>query len=334
MKKTAVLLVNLGTPEEPTERSVRAYLKEFLWDPRVVQIPHFIWWFILNGSVLRKRPAVSAKAYQKVWMDEGSPLMVFSKRIQASIQLLADKKNEGEYKFFLGMRYGEPSIVSQLREIRDYAPDNILLLPLYPQFATSSTGTAWHAYQTEYMKWEDAPASKTIIDYHDNDAYIDALAHSVREHWAKNGQGDCLVISFHGVPEKTIRQGDPYLAQCTKTTELLVEKLGLEPLEWRLVFQSRFGKAKWIQPYCVDVLKTLPDEDRKTIDVICPGFAADCLETLEEIAMENKEVFLQAGGENYRYIPALNDSEKHIGALFSLVEAKNIDVPIEQPDAS
>ncbi|PCH84168.1 MAG: ferrochelatase [Piscirickettsiaceae bacterium] len=334
MKKTAVLLVNLGTPEAPTESAVRTYLKEFLWDPRVVQIPRFIWWFILNGVVLRKRPALSAKAYQKVWMEDGSPLMVFSKRIQQSIQLLADKKSEGGYKFFLGMRYGEPSIVSQLRAIHDYAPDNIIFLPLYPQFATSSTGTAWHAYQREYVKWEDAPASKTIIDYHDDDVYIDALADSVREHWAENGKGDCLVISFHGVPERTIRQGDPYLSQCTKTTELLVEKLELESLEWRLVFQSRFGKAKWIQPYCVDVLKTLPDEDRTTVDVICPGFAADCLETLEEIAMENREVFLQAGGEAYRYIPALNDSEKHIKALFSLVEAKNALASAELLEAS
>ncbi|HIF18041.1 MAG TPA: ferrochelatase [Cycloclasticus sp.] len=320
MKKTAVLLVNLGTPEAPTEDAVREYLREFLWDPRVVQIPHFIWWFILNLVVLRKRPAESAKAYQKVWTDEGSPLMVFSKRIHHALQTKADHEQKGRYKFVLAMRYGKPSIASMMAEIKEYEPDNIIFLPLYPQFATSSTGTAWYAFRRSYARWENAPSSKTILDYHDNDAYITALASSVKQHWANNGQAECLLLSFHGVPERTIRQGDPYLSHCTKTTELLVAKLGLEPLQWRLVFQSRFGKAKWIQPYCVDVLHELAEEGIKSIDVICPGFAADCLETLEEIALQNREVFLQAGGESYRYIQALNDNVEHIDALYSLVE--------------
>ena len=334
MKKTAVLLINLGTPEAPTEKAVRAYLKEFLWDPRVVQIPRFIWWFILNWGVLRKRPAISAKAYQKVWTDDGSPLMVHSQQILNAAQSLADKKCQGQYQFFLGMRYGQPSIESVFQSIQDSAPDNIIILPLYPQFATSSTGTAWYAYQRLYNQWEGAPHSKTIIDYHDNDDYIEALADSVRQHWKKNGKGDCLLLSFHGVPERTIRQGDPYLSHCTKTTELLVEKLELKDLEWRLVFQSRFGKAKWIQPYCVDVLKTLPDEDIKKLDVICPGFAADCLETLEEIAMENKNIFIEAGGEDYRYIPALNDNELHVKALLSLVELNNKSTVSDQQEES
>jgi len=334
MKKTAVLLINLGTPEAPTEKAVRAYLKEFLWDPRVVQIPRFIWWFILNWIVLRKRPAISAKAYQKVWTKEGSPLMVHSEQIAQSLQTLADANCQGQYRFFLGMRYGEPSIQTVFQAIKEGEPDNIIVLPLYPQFATSSTGTAWHAYQSLYHQWEDAPHSKTIIDYHDNDAYIEALADSVRQHWRKNGKGDCLLLSYHGVPERTIRQGDPYLSHCTKTTELLVEKLELKDLEWRLVFQSRFGKAKWIQPYCVDVLKTLPEEDIKTLDVICPGFAADCLETLEEIAMENKNIFIEAGGEDYRYIPALNDNALHTKALYSLVESHNKPPVVDQKEES
>jgi len=327
MKKTAVLLINLGTPEAPTEEAVRDYLREFLSDPRVVAIPKFIWWFILNGVVLRKRPAESAKAYQKIWTEEGSPLLVYSERIQRKLQALADKKAEGGYKFILGMRYGQPSIASAMEEIKQSEPDNIILLPLYPQFATSSTGTAWYAFRQAYAKWEGAPKSKTIMDYHDNDAYIAALANSVRQHWAESGKADCLVMSFHGVPERTIRQGDPYLSHCEKTAELLADKLELEPLQWRLVFQSRFGKAKWIQPYCVDVLQELPTDGIKTVDVICPGFSADCLETLEEIALQNREIFLQAGGESYHYIPALNDSEEHISALFSLVEGFNADVP-------
>jgi ferrochelatase len=249
--------------------------------------------------------------------------MVYSKRIQRELQSLADNKNQGEYKFILGMRYGNPSIVSTLDSIKEYSPDNTILLPLYPQFATSSTGTAWHAFRRAYASWEDAPSSKTIMDYHDNGAYIDALAESVKKHWEKNGRGECLVMSFHGVPERTIRQGDPYFSHCTKTADLLASALDLKPLEWRLVFQSRFGKAKWLKPYCVDVLRELPEEGIKQVDVICPGFAVDCLETLEEMAIENRDVFMRAGGKSYRYIPALNDSGQHIEALFSLVEKMN-----------
>ncbi|ORU92789.1 MAG: hypothetical protein A6F72_05515 [Cycloclasticus sp. symbiont of Poecilosclerida sp. N] len=323
MERTAVLLLNLGTPEEPTEEAVREYLREFLWDPRVVQIPRFIWWFMLNFSVLKKRPVESAKAYQRIWTDEGSPLMVFSERIKQGLQSHANAQQQGRYKFMLGMRYGQPSIPSAMQEIKDYSPDNIVLLPLYPQFATSSTGTAWHAFRREYARWEGAPDSKTIMDYHDSESYIEALANSVNKHWSDKGKASCLVISFHGVPERTIRQGDPYLNHCTKTAELLVEKLGLEPLEWRLVFQSRFGKEEWIQPYCMDVLQRLAEEGVEQVDVICPGFAADCLETLEEMALQNRDVFLGAGGVSYRYIPALNDAKDHIDALYSLVEGKS-----------
>ena len=320
MKKTAVLLVNLGTPDAPTETAVRAYLKEFLWDPRVVQIPRFIWWFILNWVVLKKRPAQSAKAYLKVWTDEGSPLMVYSRRIQQKLQKLSDKKAKGRYQVFLAMRYGSPSLQATLEEIKRYAPDNIILLPLYPQFATSSTGTALYAFQQALSGWKGAPASQAIEAYHDDSGYISALADSVTEYWKNNGQAPYLLMSFHGVPERTIKEGDPYLAHCTKTAELLAEKLGLQESQWKMVFQSRFGRAKWIQPYCIDVLQHLPQQGVSQIDVICPGFAADCLETLEEIALENRQIFIAAGGKVYRYIPALNDNDKHIDTLFSLLE--------------
>lgn len=320
MKKTAVLLVNLGTPDAPTEEAVRRYLKEFLWDPRVVQIPRFIWWFILNWVVLKKRPAQSAKAYQKVWTEEGSPLMVYSRRIQKKLQTLSDKKASGSYQVFLAMRYGSPSMQVTMEKIKDYAADNIILLPLYPQFATSSTGTAVYAFQQALKDWQDAPVSKIINDYHDNTGYISALADSVTEYWANNGRAPYLLMSFHGVPERTIKQGDPYLAHCNKTAKLLAEKLGLEHAQWQMVFQSRFGRAKWIEPYCIDVLQELPPQGVRQIDVICPGFAADCLETLEEIALENRKIFIAAGGEAYRYIPALNENDKHIETLFSLIE--------------
>lgn len=329
MKKTAVLLINLGTPEAPTEEAVREYLREFLWDPRVVQIPRVLWWVILNFFVLKKRPAQSAKAYQKVWMDEGSPLLVNSKQIQVSLQALAEQNRAGQYEIFLAMRYGQPSIESVLGQVKKADVDNIIVLPLYPQFAMSSTGTALHAFRQAYAKWGAAPHSKTIIDYHDNEAYINALAQSVQTYWKEHGKAECLLLSFHGVPDRTIKQGDPYLDHCTKTTELLVEKLRLKPLEWRMVFQSRFGKAKWIQPYCVETLEALPEEGIKSVDVVCPGFSVDCLETLEEIAMQNKDIFLKAGGENYRYIPALNDDDAHIAALLSLIEENNKEVDSE-----
>ena len=324
MKKTAVILINLGTPEAPTEEAVREYLREFLWDPRVVQIPRLLWWVILNFFVLKSRPAQSAKAYQKVWTEDGSPLMVYSKRIQQALQSMSDKESEGKYDVRLAMRYGQPSISSVLEEVKEEGDaENIIVLPLYPQFATSSTGTAWYAFRQAYLKWEGAPSCRTITDYHDDDGYIDALVESVQRHWGEHGKGDCLLLSYHGVPDRTIKQGDPYLEHCTKTTELLVEKLELEPLEWRMVFQSRFGKAKWVQPYCVETLEELAQEGIKNVDIICPGFVVDCLETLEEIAMQNRDVFMKAGGENYRYIPALNDNDANIRALFSLVEEEN-----------
>lgn len=335
MKRTAVLLINLGTPEAPTEEAVREYLGEFLWDPRVVQIPRVLWWPILNFFVLKKRPAQSAKAYQKIWTNEGSPLLVYSKRIQQALQTLSDQKSAGQYDVRLAMRYGQPSIENVLKEIKETGVDNIIVLPMYPQFATSSTGTAWQAFRQVYTQWKDAPTSQTIVDYHDSTGYINALADSVQRYWDENGKADCLVLSFHGVPERTIRQGDPYLQHCTKTTELLVEKLKLEPLEWRVVFQSRFGKAKWLQPYCVETLEELAEEGIKKVDVICPGFATDCLETLEEIAIQNRDIFLQAGGEDYRYIPALNDDNAHISALFTLIEERNkADSAIQKQEVS
>ena len=323
MQKTAVVLINLGTPEAPTEEAVREYLREFLSDPRVVTIPRFIWWFILNFIVLKKRPAISAKAYQAIWTDQGSPLMSNSKAIRDGLQNQADQQAAGEYEFTLAMRYGQPSISSAIEKIKQQGADKLIVLPLYPQYATSSTGTALEAFKQGYESWPDAPTSHSVVEYHADQAYIAALADSIQRSWADHGRAECLLMSFHGVPERTITEGDPYLAQCRQTAQLLADKLALKPAQWRLVFQSRFGRAKWIQPYCVETLQRLPQEGISSVDVVCPGFAADCLETLEEMALQNREVFMQAGGEGYRYIPALNDDVKHIGALFALVASHN-----------
>jgi ferrochelatase len=324
--KTAVVLINLGTPDAPTEEAVRVYLKEFLWDPKVVQIPRVIWWFILNFFVLRSRPAESAKAYAKVWTDTGSPLLTFSKKIQQKLQLLADKASPETFTFYLGMRYGNPSIASVVAELKQGGFDNVVVLPLYPQYATSSTGTALHAFNEQLLQWANAPKNKLVMQYFDDDAYINALASQIEKYWKGNGKAQLLMMSFHGVPEYTIKQGDPYLEHCTATAELLADKLGLADDAWQMVFQSRFGKAEWIKPYCVDELQNAPAKGVKSIDIVCPGFAADCLETLEEISLQNRDIFIEAGGEQYNYIPALNDSDEHIQALFSLIEKNKIEL--------
>jgi len=320
--KTAIILINFGTPEAATEQAVRCYLKEFLWDPRIVQIPRFIWWFILNFIVLKSRPAKSAQAYQRVWMDEGSPLKVYSIKIQQKLQLLADKKYPNKYDVILAMRYGEPSINSVVKQLENKGYEEIIVFPLYPQQATSSTGTAWHAFQQAIKQWEQPIKNRLIPAYYQNKAYITALADSVREHWSENGSTGMLLISFHGVPERTIKQGDPYLEHCTATGLALAEKLGLKSDQWQMVFQSRFGKGGWVKPYCIDVLQQMPKKGVTALDVICPGFAVDCLETLDEMVVENRDVFLAAGGDKYNYISALNDKNQHIEALLSLIESK------------
>ena len=319
MRKQAVLLINLGTPEEPTEQAVRAYLKEFLWDPNVVQLPRLLWWLILNGIILKKRPRQSALAYKRVWTKDGSPLLSNSKKIMQGLQAFADAKFPNKYHFFLGMRYGSPSISNEISAMQNLSVDEIIILPLYPQYATSSSKTAIEAAEKSLTQYREKPPYKIINQYFDNPSYISALANRTREHWKNTGRSAYLLMSFHGVPEKTIRQGDPYFDHCKKTAELLAKELGLNSTDWSMAFQSRFGMAKWVQPYCLDTLQQLPNNGVVDIDVICPGFAVDCLETLDEIAIENKAVFLAAGGRSYHYIEALNDSQDHISALFSLL---------------
>jgi protoporphyrin/coproporphyrin ferrochelatase len=315
-KKTGVLLANLGSPTAPTTAAVRKFLKDFLWDPRVVNIPRPIWWLILHCFVLPFRPSKSAKAYQKVWTDEGSPLIVLTRRFS---EKLAEKLQPKGISTKYSMRYGEPSIASQLRLFKQEGVDNIVVLPLYPQYSSTTTASIYDDVVKELDQWRHLPSFQFISDYHQHDTYISAIAETVKLAWQDQGKNELLLMSFHGLPELLTKLGDPYYHQCQETAKRIAEKLGLDEKQWLLVFQSRFGKAEWLKPYCVDTLAKLPGQGVKTLDVICPGFAVDCLETLEEMAMENKSVFIEAGGTAYRYIPALNDSDIHVNAITNLL---------------
>lgn len=318
-ERIGVLLVNLGTPDAPDRASVRRYLKEFLWDPRVVEVPRLIWWVLLNLVILNTRPARSAKAYQKVWSDAGSPLLAISQRQHDALSEALARMGR-PVAVALGMRYGNPKIGSALRELRDAGARKVVVLPLYPQYSATTTASIFDAVTDELRQWRWLPELRFINHYHDDPRYIAALADSVRRHRAEHGDADRLLMSFHGIPEEYFHKGDPYFCECQKTARLLVDALGLGPDRWQVSFQSRLGPKQWLQPYTDQTLEALAADGVKSIQVICPGFASDCLETLEEIAMENRDIFLEAGGERYEYIPCLNDSVANIDLLASLVE--------------
>lgn len=317
--RTGVLLINLGTPDEPTAPALRRYLKQFLSDPRVVEIPSIVWWPILNGIILNVRPKKSAVKYASIWMDEGSPLRVYTERQASLIQsTLKDRGLDVDVRF--AMRYGNPSIESVLDQMRQEGLRRLLVLPMYPQYSSSTTATAFDVLLKAFTEIRNQPDLRLIRSFQDFQPYISALANQVRAHWDQHGRGDLLLFSFHGVPKRSLLKGDPYHCECHKMARLIAEDLGLAPHQWRTAFQSRFGKAEWLKPYTSEVLHELPGQGVKTLDVMCPGFPADCLETLEEIAMEGKEEFLTAGGEHYRYIPCLNDDPGGIAALSTLIE--------------
>lgn len=316
---TGVLITNLGTPDAATPKALKRYLKEFLWDPRVVEIPRPVWWLILNVIILNTRPAKSAEAYKKVWTEEGSPLLSISKRQQKALQISLEKQFKGPVKVVLGMRYGNPSIQSALEELRESGVQKIVVLPLYPQHSAATNASTFDALAQTLKDWRYVPEIRFISHYHDNEKYINAVANSIQNYWDTNGKPEKLVFSFHGMPKRTLAAGDPYYCHCQKTTRLITEKLGLEQNQWIISFQSRFGKEEWLKPYASETLKELGKQGLKSVDVVCPGFSADCLETLEEMADENKDIFVKAGGGQYRYIPALNDTEEHINALSDLI---------------
>lgn len=316
LHKTGVLLVNLGSPASTKTRDVRRFLREFLGDPRVVNLPRPLWWLILNLFVLPFRPRKSAHAYKSIWTEQGSPLIVFTRRL--SKKLAARLAGEGIVVDH-AMRYGQPALMAKLQQFQQQGLSDIVIVPLYPQYSSTTTATVFDVVGKAYLSWRYQPSLRFISDFHRHPAYIQAVADSVREYWQQHGQSQLLMMSFHGLPAKLTELGDPYFHQCHASGKLIAENLGLADDQWRLVFQSRFGKAEWLKPYCVEELAKLPGQGIREVDMICPGFSTDCLETLEEIAIANKEIFLEAGGERYRYIPALNDSDAHVELMVDLV---------------
>jgi len=317
--KTCLLLVNLGTPAAPTPAAVRRYLREFLSDPRVVQIPKPIWWLILNGIILQTRPRKSAKAYQSIWTERGSPLMALTEDLGEAVRAELAQRGEDSVIVDIAMRYGQPSIPAQLAKHKAAGVQRFIVLPLYPQYAAATTASIFDKVAETLDGWKHIPSVSFISDYHLDGGYISAVAASIERYWQANGQSELLLFSLHGLPAVSRQQGDPYYDHCVASTQAIAEKLGLKENAWKLVFQSRFGAQEWLKPYCVDTLQELPGRGVKSVDVVCPGFAVDCLETLEEIAIANQEIFIAAGGEQYRYIPALNGSVDHARALVDLV---------------
>ncbi len=314
-----VLLTNLGTPDAPTTQAVRKYLAEFLSDPRVIEVPRPLWWLILHGIILRLRPRRSAHGYRKVWTDEGAPLLSWTNKQAMAILNELALRLPGPVKIEPAMRYGNPSIRSGLERLRDAGAERILVLPLYPQYSATTTASTFDAITRVLKTWRWLPELRMVTHYHDNENYILALTESIRDYWQINGQAEKLLFSFHGIPEHYFAAGDPYHCECHKTARLVAEALQLKPEQWMVCFQSRFGPRAWLKPYTDEVLKQLPHEGIKHVNILCPGFPADCLETLEEIDIRYRELFLESGGEKFDYIPALNDQPRHIEALTKLI---------------
>lgn len=315
---TGVLLTNLGTPDSPEVADVRRYLKEFLSDRRVVNTPPLIWWPILNLLILNTRPRRSAEAYSKIWTAEGSPLLTISQEQAAGLQALLG--DSGQFTVELAMRYGNPSIADAMRNLKRRGVERIIVLPLYPQFSHTTTTSTQDAVEAAQAR-DPYPASVRFIrHYYEHPDYIAALADSVLEHWAEHGRADKLIMSFHGIPREYAEAGDPYAEECQHTAALLADALELGEQDWMLTFQSRLGPKEWLQPYTDKTLESLAQSGTRSVQIMCPGFSADCLETLEEVSMENRDIFLQAGGERYEYIPCLNARDDHLRLMASLVQ--------------
>ncbi len=316
-----ILLSNLGTPEAPDAPALRRFLREFLGDPRVVDLPRALWWPILNLFILPFRPAKSARLYKKVWTAEGSPLMVFSKRLAFAVeQELSARQGEGTLAVELGMRYGEPSIGAALRRLRERGCRRILVLPLYPQYSSSTGGSTLDAVAAEFRTWRNVPDLRVVESYHAEPPYISEVATSLSEAWKASPAAERLVFSFHGLPKRWVDQGEVYEQECRTTAALVASRLGLADDRFVVSFQSRFGREEWIGPATDETLRSLASKGIRSVDVVCPGFSVDCLETLEEIAMLNRGIFLGAGGTGYRYVAALNDRPGHAAALAAILE--------------
>ncbi|MFT6267384.1 MAG: ferrochelatase [Alphaproteobacteria bacterium] len=318
--KIGVLITNLGTPQAPTKQAVKPYLKQFLSDTRVVELPKIIWWFILNGIILNTRPKRSAAAYATVWSDEGSPLLVHTKNQAKGLAKRFAETWGDDVMVRYAMRYGQPSIDGAIESLLNAGARKIVVLPLYPQYCASTTGSTFDAIANDFVKRRWLPELRFINQYVDNPTYIKCIADTIKAHWEKHGRADKLMFSYHGIPKKYLLKGDPYHCQCHKTTRLVTELLGLSPNEYMTSFQSRVGLDEWLKPYTDDTLKALPSQGVKSVQVICPGFSSDCLETIEEIGEENREYFEENGGERFEYIASLNSDDAHLDMLFELLQ--------------
>lgn len=330
--RVGVLLTNLGTPQAPEKAALRPYLKQFLSDPRVVEVPRLLWWFILNGIILNVRPARSAEAYRTVWTDEGSPLLIHTRSQAAGVaERLKDRFGEHVVVDY-AMRYGQPAIDEAILRLSEQGARRLLVLPLYPQYSGPTSGSTFDAVAADFVKRRWIPDFQFVASYHDHPGYIEAVAESVRQHWrnsaeagndlGNNGRAERLVFSYHGEPRRYLDEGDPYHCQCHKSTRLIAEALGLQEGEYLTSFQSRFGREEWLKPYTDETLRELASAGVKSVQVVCPGFSSDCLETIEEIGIENRDYFLEAGGERYEYIPCLNAGAAHLEFLSELISSR------------
>jgi ferrochelatase len=316
--RAGVLLVNLGTPDDPGTAAVRRYLAEFLWDPRVIEMPRALWWLILHGVILRVRPRRSAHAYQKIWTAQGSPLLIESRGIAAALGARLAEQFGERVIVDLGMTYGKPSLADALERFRRRNVQRLIVLPLYPQYSSTTTGTIFERVTEELSRWRWMPELRFVNQYWENEPYLAALADSITTHWRQHGRKH-LLFSFHSIPKRYFVAGDPYHCFCHGTARAVAARLGLAPNEWSLGFQSRFGREEWLKPYVDVMLREYAQNGPKQVTVVCPGFATDCLETLEEISMQNREMFLAAGGTAFDYVPCLNASAAHAAALNDVV---------------
>lgn len=317
-----VLLANLGTPQAPTAKALRPYLRQFLSDPRVIEVPKLLWQFILNAFVLTTRPSKSAEAYETVWTEEGSPLLVIAEKQRDLVRRELAERIGQPVRVELGMRYGQPSIAKALRDLKAAGCRRILFFPLYPQYSATTTASTFDALVAELTTWRWVPELRTIHGYHDDPRYVAALAASIREVWERDGrEPEHLLFSFHGIPLRYFRNGDPYHCLCHKTARLTAEALGLADERYTVAFQSRFGREEWLKPYTDKTIQAMARSGVASLDVVSPAFSADCLETLEELNVENREYWVESGGDDeaYRYLPCLNDRDDHVAALTGLV---------------
>jgi ferrochelatase len=329
----AIVLVNLGTPDAPTRSAVRRYLKQFLSDPRVVEIPRAVWNLILHGIILPLRSGKSAQKYASIWMRDGSPLKIYTGKQAALLQGVLEDRGHQDVQVAMAMRYGSPALPDVLDELKARGCDRIVVLPAYPQYSGTTTASIWDAVFDHYRHVRNIPELRLVKHYHDHEGYIEALAESVLNYWDNHGRGEKLVMSFHGVPKRTLLLGDPYHCECQKTGRLLAARLKLAPDQYLVTFQSRFGRAEWLQPYTAPTVQQLARDGVRRIDVLCPGFTSDCLETLEEINMEVRHDFEKHGGQDYHYIPCLNANPAWIAGMAEIAEQHLIGWPTMETPA-